>query len=150
MAAASCVPHREGQFLSKNKAGEPLHCHSAWPKVSFVCQLTFALDLFPAGCVGRCGWFWEPSLVMDVSSLAVRAAMVPAAKEVLTHRPAMLPWRKVSTCKLVPFGICSGGTWLSSPVPIPVPVLSWHASWAAPKPCGGHRLWGQWSWGKPL
>lgn len=61
MAAASCAPRREGQVLSKTKASEPLRCRSAWPKVSFICRLTFALDLFPAGCVGRCGRFREPS-----------------------------------------------------------------------------------------
>lgn len=61
MAAASCTPRREGQFLSENKASEPLCCRSAQPKVSFVCRLAFALDLFPAGCVGRCGQFQEPS-----------------------------------------------------------------------------------------
>lgn len=65
-----CVPGKSQGFAL---LGARLHEHkmsfsqgvTCWwlqhrPKVSFVCQLAFALDLFPAGCVGRCGQFREP------------------------------------------------------------------------------------------
>lgn len=65
-----CVPQKSQGFAL---LGARLHEHkmsfsqgvTCWwlqhrPKVSFVCQLAFALDLFPAGCMGRCGQFREP------------------------------------------------------------------------------------------
>ena len=49
--------HRTGRGSSypKTKRARPLPPHQ--PKVSFVCWLAFALDLFLAGCMERCGQF---------------------------------------------------------------------------------------------
>lgn len=76
-----------------------------------------------------------------ISTLAARAAMIPLAKEFLTHRPAALPWGRVSTCELVPLGM----RWWHMPEqphprPCPHPVVacvvgSTQAVW---DPC----LWG--------
>lgn len=137
VAAASCVPPQEGQFLPssylRTKPASPSAAPAHSQRFPSLVSSPVLWSLFQPHTWEGAAAFGSPprgGMEKDVSSLCARASVVVLAEEAL----AWSPWGWASP---------SGGWWWQGaerPRPVPV-VVSRCASWAAPR---------VWSWGEAL